>query len=142
MLFALCFRPWTHTCDDSYIYQLSLDLATANELSLDFATAIVSYIFDPARLGSFRRNVFGSDANRNCSGTAAPRMQSMYGLNYQHHRHTARSTSFAVVSQCAHSGLQCFPKTRDSGPPCPQLATKKRRVSVQETCHPHFQRLG
>ena len=28
-MFALCFRPWTHTSDDSYIYQLSLDLATA-----------------------------------------------------------------------------------------------------------------
>ena len=27
--FSLCFRPWTHTSDDSYIYQLSLDLATA-----------------------------------------------------------------------------------------------------------------
>ena len=25
MVFALCFRPWTHTPNDSYIYQLSLE---------------------------------------------------------------------------------------------------------------------
>ena len=29
VVFALYFRPWTHTSDDSYIYQLSLDSATA-----------------------------------------------------------------------------------------------------------------
>ena len=30
------FRPWTHTSDDSYIYQLSLVVATATVSSLFF----------------------------------------------------------------------------------------------------------
>ena len=30
------FRPWTHTSDDSYMYQLSLFVATATVSYLDF----------------------------------------------------------------------------------------------------------
>ena len=35
------FRPWTHTSDDSYIYQLSLVVATATVSSLFFICAAI-----------------------------------------------------------------------------------------------------
>ncbi len=36
-MFALCFRPWTHTSDDSYIYPLSLGCSVA---SVSFFSAL------------------------------------------------------------------------------------------------------
>ena len=45
------FSPWTHTSDDSYIYQLSLVLATAT----------VSFL---AYLGLARSNILGKNKNR------------------------------------------------------------------------------
>ena len=45
--FALCFRPWTHISDDSYIYQLSLDLATATTVSFVFDLQGVSLVVLP-----------------------------------------------------------------------------------------------
>ena len=43
------FRPWTHTSDDSYIYQLSLVVATAT-LSLFYLEAL-------AREGALQTNI-------------------------------------------------------------------------------------
>ena len=39
------FRPWTHTSDDSYIYQLSLVVATATAVSFSFLIFVSSVLF-------------------------------------------------------------------------------------------------
>ena len=89
------FRPWTHTSDDSYIYQLSLVVATA---TLSFGLGAAAFRIDRARRG----NVCLQDQAKACSPTDQPVRKSEDGLGIN----MTMKTFFTLnITSCEKHGI-------------------------------------